>query len=181
MFLRLAHHGEHRQHVGDVGDHVHLHGRLALPVLRPLYAPVRKLDRGGVYRVYPTHPELGENTLVPRPCERGVPPREGLVDKPEEAPANRGRTRTVRMGERAELHGLNAAYAPQLPGEYRREVDKFVQREHMGKLAEHQKIDLRRVGELPRLDHFVFGQSSSILCPPVASINNVTEIDAPFR
>jgi hypothetical protein len=44
------------------------------------------------------------------------------------------------MGEHAELHGFNAAYAPQLHGEYRREVYKFVQREHMGKLAEHQEL-----------------------------------------
>lgn len=35
--------GELRKHVRHVRDHVQLHGRLALAVLRPLDAPVREL------------------------------------------------------------------------------------------------------------------------------------------
>lgn len=43
------------------------------------------------------------------------------------------------------------------PGEYRREVDEFIQGEDMGKLAEHQQVHLRGVGKLPGLD-FLFGR-----------------------
>ena len=65
-----------------------------------------------------------------------------------------GVARPVGMGERRELHGLDAAYAPELSGEYRREVDEFVEREHVRELAEHQQVHLRGVGELPGLDLF---------------------------
>lgn len=131
----------------------------ALVVLRPLDAPVRELDRRGVHRVYAAHPELRERALVPRVGERGVLPGEHPVHEPEELLHHCGVARPVRMGKGRELHGLDAAYAPELPGEYRREVDELVEGEHVRELAEHQQVRLRGVGELPGLD-FLVGRES---------------------
>lgn len=155
MLARLSDDGELRKHVRHVRDHVQLHGRLALTVLRPLDAPVRELDRCGVHRVYAAHPELRERALVPWVGERGVLPGEHPEHEPEELLHHCGVARPIRMGKGRELHGLDAAYAPELPGEYRREVDELVEGEHVRELPEHQQVRLRGVGELPGLDFLV--------------------------
>ena len=89
---------------------------------------------------------------VPRVGKCGILPCELSVNEPEELLHHAGVARPVGVGERRELHGLDAAYAPELAGEYRREVDEFVEREHVRELAEHQQAHLRGVGELPGLD-----------------------------
>ena len=91
---------------------------------------------------------------MPRVGERGICASEHPVHEPEELLHHGGVARPVGVGERRELHGLDAAYAPELSGEYRREVDEFVEREHVRELAEHQQVHLRGVGELPGLDLF---------------------------
>jgi len=152
VLARLPDDSEPRKHVRDVRHHVQFHGGLALAVLRPLYAPVGELYRRGVHRVYAAHPELRERAFVPRVGERGVFAREHPVHEPEEPPNHARAARPVGVGEGRELHGLDAAYATELAGEYRREVDEFVEREHVRELAEHQQVHLRGVGELPGLD-----------------------------
>lgn len=51
VVLRLAEYAGVGKPVGGVGDHVHLHGGLPLPVLCPVNAPERQLNRRGVYCV----------------------------------------------------------------------------------------------------------------------------------
>ena len=152
VFARLPDHRELREHVGHVRDHVQFHGCLALAVFRPLYAPVRELDCRGVYGVYAAHPELRERALVPRTGESRVLAREPSVHEPEELLHHAGIARPVGVRKRRELHGLDAAYAAEFPGEYRRKVDELVEREHVRELPEHQQVHLRGVGELPGLD-----------------------------
>ena len=152
VLARLPDDGELREHVRHVGDHVQLHGGLALPVLRPLDAPVGKLYRRGVYRVYAAQAELRERAFVPRVGKCGILPCELSVNEPEELLHHAGVARPVGVRECRELHGLYAAYTAELPGEYRREVDEFVQGEDMRKLTEHQQVHLRGVGKLPGFD-----------------------------
>ena len=78
-------------------------------MLRPVDAPVRELYRRRVYRVDPPQVEPRQPSVVASPDEAPVLPTEGVVHLPEERLHHLRVARAVRIGERVEIRGGDAA------------------------------------------------------------------------
>ena len=123
------------------------------------HAVERQRDHRRVYRIDAPCLEPGERTAVADVPESGRGRAEPVAQRPVEPLCHDRIPRPVRVGERVPLRRRNAADPRKFLAVDLGDVHELVEAEGVQELTEHQRVELRGVGELPRLDPLPAGKA----------------------